>query len=47
MRKLLLTALIALSPVAFAGPECTTADKAEWQDKDQFQENLKAQGYLR
>lgn len=45
MRKILLTALLALSPVAFAGPECTTADKAEWQDKDQFQENLKAQGY--
>jgi len=31
--------------MAFAGPECTTADKAQWQDQAAFQENLKSQGY--
>ena len=40
MRKRLLIALALLSPAALAGPECTTADKSEWQDK-----NLKAEGY--
>lgn len=45
MRTKLLFALIALSPAAFAGPECTTADKAEWLDKEKFQEDRKAEGY--
>ncbi len=45
MRKSLLIALVLLSPAALAGPECTTADKSEWQDKEAFQENLKAEGY--
>jgi len=45
MKKALGIALIAFAPVAFAGPQCTTADQSEWQDADKFQENLKAQGY--
>lgn len=32
-------------PLAIAGPQCTTADKAQWQDQAKFQETLKAQGY--
>lgn len=45
MRKALLLSLAIASPLAFAGPECTTADKAQWQDQAKFQEDLKAQGY--
>ncbi len=45
MRKLLLLTLAVASPMAFAGPQCTTADKAQWQDSNQFQETLKSQGY--
>ena len=45
MRKLLLISLLATSPLAFAGPQCTTTDKAQWQDQAKFQEDLKAQGY--
>ena len=45
MRKLLLLSLALSSPLAFAGPECTKVDKAEWQDQAKFQEDLKAQGY--
>ncbi|MGF6488984.1 PepSY domain-containing protein [Pseudomonas frederiksbergensis] len=45
MRKLLLLSLLAVSPLAFAGPECTTTDKAQWQDQAKFQEELKAKGY--
>jgi hypothetical protein len=45
MRKMLLITLAALSPLAFAGPECTTADKSEWKDKEAFQQNLKEEGY--
>ncbi|UVJ44031.1 PepSY domain-containing protein [Pseudomonas sp. LS1212] len=45
MRKLLLLGLIAASPLAFADPQCTTVDKAQWQDQTKFQDNLKAQGY--
>jgi len=44
MRKILF-ALVLASPLAFAGPECTTADKAQWQDQAKFQESLVAQGY--
>lgn len=45
MKKLLLLSLAIASPLAFAKTECTTADKAQWQDQAAFQENLKAQGY--
>jgi hypothetical protein len=45
MRKLLLLSLVLASPLAVAGPQCTTADKAQWQDQAKFQEDLKAQGY--
>lgn len=45
MRKLLLLSLFLASPLTFAATECTTADKAQWQDQDRFQADLKAQGY--
>lgn len=45
MRKLLLLSLAIASPLAFAGPQCTTAEKSQWQDQTKFQENLKAEGY--
>ena len=45
MRKLLLLSLVLASPLALAGPQCTTTDKAQWQDQNKFQEDLKAQGY--
>jgi hypothetical protein len=45
MRKLLLLSLVLTSPLALAGPQCTTADKAQWQDQAKFQEDLKTQGY--
>lgn len=31
--------------MAFASTQCTTADKAQWQDQAKFQEDLKAKGY--
>ncbi|KPB14988.1 PepSY domain-containing protein [Pseudomonas amygdali] len=45
MRKLLLVSLLLASPLALAGPQCTTAEKSQWQDQAKFQEQLKAQGY--
>lgn len=45
MKKSLLLSLTLAAPMVFAGPECTTADKAQWQDQAAFQENLKSQGY--
>jgi hypothetical protein len=45
MRKLLLLSLVLASPLTFAATQCTTADKAQWQDQDKFQADLKAQGY--
>ncbi|MDR8363996.1 PepSY domain-containing protein [Pseudomonas sp. JL3] len=45
MRKLLLLSLLAASPLAIAGPQCTTTDKAQWQDQAKFQEELKNKGY--
>jgi len=45
MRKIVLLGLALSSPLAFAGPQCTEADKTQWQDQEQFQEELKAQGY--
>ena len=44
MRRLLLS-LALFAPLAYAGPECTTADASQWQDQGKFQEDLKAQGY--
>jgi hypothetical protein len=44
MRRLLLS-LLLLSPAAFAGPECTSADPAQWQDQEAFQKSLEAEGY--
>ncbi len=41
----LLLSLALTSPLAFAGPDCTTADQAQWQDQAKFQENLQAQGF--
>lgn len=45
MNKLLFTGLIMASSVAFAGPECTMAEKSTWMDKDKFQADRKAEGY--
>ncbi|RMO91788.1 hypothetical protein ALQ33_02957 [Pseudomonas syringae pv. philadelphi] len=45
MRKILLISLLLASPLALAGPQCTTAEKSQWQDQAKFQEQLKAQGY--
>lgn len=44
MRSLLLS-MALISPLAFAGPECTTADRAQWQDQTKFQEALTASGF--
>lgn len=38
-------AAIAVATPAWAGPQCTTADKSQWQDAAKFQEKLKADGY--
>lgn len=45
MRKLLLLTLAVASPLAFAGTECTQADKSQWQDQEKFQQQLMDQGY--
>ncbi|MGU9813877.1 PepSY domain-containing protein [Pseudomonas sp. LF135] len=45
MRKILLLSLIIASPMALAGPQCTTAERSQWQDEKAFQDTLKAQGY--
>lgn len=45
MRKLLLLSLVLASPLTFAATQCSTTDKAQWQDQDKFQADLKAQGY--
>jgi len=45
MRYVLLPILLLSSSLAFARTECTTADRATWQDPERFQEQLKAQGY--
>ncbi len=44
MRSMLIP-LALFSASALAGPECTTAEKSEWQDQGKFQEALKAEGY--
>ena len=38
-------ASIVMATPAWAGPQCTTADKSQWQDAAKFQEKLKADGY--
>lgn len=45
MRKFLPLALLLASPLTFAATQCTSADQAQWQDPEQFQAELKAQGY--
>ena len=45
MRKVLLLSLVLASPLAIAGPQCTTAERSQWQDPQAFQDQLKAQGY--
>lgn len=45
MRKILLLSLVIASPLAIAGPQCTSAERSQWQDPKAFQEQLKAQGY--
>ncbi|MBD8254121.1 PepSY domain-containing protein [Pseudomonas fluorescens] len=45
MRKILLLSLILASPLAFAGPQCTTVERSQWQDEKAFQDKLKAEGY--
>ena len=44
MRRLLML-LLLLSPAAFAGPECTTADPSQWKDQEAFKQSLEAEGY--
>ncbi|MPR03441.1 PepSY domain-containing protein [Pseudomonas sp. MAFF 212408] len=45
MRKILLLSLIIASPLAVAGPQCTTAERSQWQAQKVFQDKLKAEGY--
>lgn len=48
MSKRLIAAALALGITPFlahAEPECTKADKSQWRDKQQFQQDLKDQGY--
>jgi len=43
--RYVLSALLLSSPLAFAKTECTTAERSTWQDPEQFQAQLKSQGY--
>lgn len=45
MRNLLLVSLLVVSPAVLAKTECSTADKVQWQDQNNFQEQLKKDGY--
>ncbi len=39
-------ALLTLTALpAWAGPQCTTADRKQWQNPRQFEQKLKAEGY--
>jgi hypothetical protein len=38
-------AVFVALPTFAAEPQCTTVDKAKWQDPTKFQERLKAEGY--
>lgn len=37
--------LMTYSLPAVAGPECTTAEKTQWQDATAFQDALRTEGY--
>ena len=37
--------LMIYTSQAAAGPECTTAEKTQWQDATAFQDALRAEGY--
>lgn len=45
MRAIIFAGLTLISATAFAGPQCTDADKSKWLDQAKFQEDLKAKGY--
>lgn len=45
MRKILLLSLILASPLAIAGPQCTTAERSQWQDEKAFQDKRKVEIY--
>lgn len=45
MKKLLGLSLLACCSTAFAGPDCTDADKSTWMDQGEFQQSLKDKGY--
>lgn len=39
-------ALLTLTALpVWAGPQCTTADRKQWQNPRQFEQKLKAEGY--
>lgn len=44
-RSLAMISMTAFAGAAWAGPQCTTADKSQWQDPAKFQAQLQAQGY--
>ena len=39
-RSLTMIAMTAFAGAAWAGPQCTTADKSQWQDPVKFQAQL-------
>lgn len=43
---LLMFVLSTAATAAFATTECTKEDAAKWMDKNKFQDDLKAEGYL-
>lgn len=46
MIKVLTPAILMFAvSTAYAGPDCTKEDQSSWLDKDEFQMNLKEQGY--
>ncbi len=45
MRTLLILPLLFGCGTAFAATQCTDADKASWQDPQEFQDQLKEEGY--
>ncbi len=45
MRAIIFAGITLISTTAFAGPQCTDADKSKWLDQSKFQEDLKAKGY--
>ncbi len=45
LRFALIPTLLLASAGAYAGPQCTTADRATWQDPEAFQAKLREAGY--